>query len=503
MIPPTFHYKTEYPAFLSFSDFPSGFGYITATLKQAGHEVFGLNPNNITGYFNAKAMLVDVITKKINECKPELIGLGGLCTDYAFLRDAIEIIRGVNPKIPIVLGGQIVSNDAEDIFNILKPDYAVKGEGEWAMTRLADGMDGKKIIDSLPLNLDDMPIPDYQPFGVQDMLDNYSMATRLLYRYSRPDARPFNIVASRGCPFSCSFCIHGHRSTPYRARAIESVMEEIRVTYEKYHYNVLIILDELFAVNKKRMVDFCAGVMEGKKKYGWDFDWMMQTHASAKLDAESLSMAKEAGLFFFSYGLESASPTVLKSMNKKIEIEQVIEAQELARQAKVGFGGNLIFGDPAETMETIAESLAFWFTHCKDNFVFLATLMPYPGSAVFDKFFGKLTLEQKKHYYENIDQGVVNMTTIPDREYTEFLKLFKFLESSWLFEKDAKGTVERDSQFDKYLTAKGGAYYNITSRCSYCGDEIHYRELFAHDVQEMQIGTGCPSCNRKIKVIAG
>ena len=141
LIPPAFHYP-QYPTYLSLSDFPSGFAYLASSLKKAGHEVIGLNPNNTPGYVNAQAMITELITKKINEVKPELIGLGGLCTDYAFLRDAISVIRSVNPAIPIVLGGQIVTNDAEFIFNDLKPDFAIVGEGEEAIVKIAHIVNG-------------------------------------------------------------------------------------------------------------------------------------------------------------------------------------------------------------------------------------------------------------------------------------------------------------------------------------------------------------------------
>ena len=136
LIVPTHRYSIEYPSFLSFSDFPTGYGYLVSALKEAGHEVSGCNPNNVVGYPNAYMMIQDVISKRIEEVKPDLIGLGGLCTDYAFLRDAIGIIRQLD--IPVVLGGQIVTNDAEWIFNDLKPDYAIVGEGEEAVVGLAN-----------------------------------------------------------------------------------------------------------------------------------------------------------------------------------------------------------------------------------------------------------------------------------------------------------------------------------------------------------------------------
>ena len=145
LIPPTFHYKDSYPNFLSASDFPSGFAYLASSLKAAGHEVFGCNPNNIVGWVNAQAMVKDVVTKRVNEVKPDLIGLGGLCTDYAFLRDTMGLIRSINPQIPIVLGGQIVTNDAEFIFNDLKPDYAIQGEGEESTVRLANYLQNPNI----------------------------------------------------------------------------------------------------------------------------------------------------------------------------------------------------------------------------------------------------------------------------------------------------------------------------------------------------------------------
>ena len=137
LIIPTFHYNESYPYFLSVSDFPSGFAYLASSLKEAGHEVYGLNLNNITGYATAHDMISGEIRKAIKEFQPDLIGTGGLCIDYHFLKDTIQIIRE-ETKAPIVLGGGIVNNDAEFIFNLLKPDYCIIGEGEETICKLAN-----------------------------------------------------------------------------------------------------------------------------------------------------------------------------------------------------------------------------------------------------------------------------------------------------------------------------------------------------------------------------
>ena len=508
LVPPTFRYATEYPAFLSVSDFPTGLAYLASSLKQAGHEVYGCNPNNIVGYANAYLMLQDTLSKKIAEVKPELIGLGGLCIDYKFLKDAIGIIRQIDPKIPIVLGGQIVTNDAEFIFNDLKPDYSISGEGEEEIVQLADSRlhaNDELTVRQLPafqglplMNINKILFPDYTPFGIDEMMDEYSMATRVLYRYSRPDPRPFNIVASRGCPFSCSFCIDHHRT--YRARSIENIIEEIKVTYERYKFNILILLDELFAVSRSRLNDFSQAVLKGKEEYGWDFDWCFQTHASARFDLESLQLAKRAGCYMFSYGLESASPIVLKSMDKRIKIEQVKEAIEMAESAGIAFSANLIFGDVSETQETVAQSLAFWLEYGRRCCLFLGEVKPYPGSALFNECLKRGLIKDKKSYYETIDTVLINMTAMDNRTYAAMMSLLAQLEQGWLFPQKAVEVhyeVEPNHR-GKYQTFIGGDYYAIKARCPYCGEESQYRQLMPS--VPFMMGLSCLKCQRKIKV---
>lgn len=135
LIPPIHGYR-NFPQLLSFSDFPSGFAYVAASLEQAGHQVFGLQLNNKVGYSSGIEVIKDRVPKAISKVKPDLIGLGGICTDYHFLRDAIMVIRECC-KVPIVLGGRIITQDSE-IFEILKPDYGIVGEGEEAIVNLCN-----------------------------------------------------------------------------------------------------------------------------------------------------------------------------------------------------------------------------------------------------------------------------------------------------------------------------------------------------------------------------
>jgi anaerobic magnesium-protoporphyrin IX monomethyl ester cyclase len=514
LVVPIFHYGEKQIQFLSVSDFPTGLAYLASSLKEAGHEVVGINLNNIMGYASHQDLLKELLTTEIRKHEPDLIGIGGLCTDYAFIRDTISVLRKRTDK-PIVLGGGIVNNDAEYIFKLLKPDYAIVGEGEEAIVKLANKeenipnlwywKDGEATFTGQDYNyrpIDERPFPDYDPFNVRDMMDNYSMATRVLYRYSRPYPRPFVITTARGCPFSCTFCVH--RGGPkYRARSVANVIKEITLMHDQYGFNILIMMDELFAVNKQRMRELCEAIIKGRKELGWDFDWMFQTHASANLDKETLELAKQAGCFFFSYGIESASPTVLKSMNKKAVPEQFVEAIKLAKETGIGFGGNLIFGDTAETEETMAESLSFWLTHCRSAFVFLSNVTPYPGSQLFDDAVKKGLIPDKYQYYETIDKNMYNLTSLSDVDMELRMKFIGTMEQSWTFVKNTFAhKIEVDNtDYDKLLMKySGGNVYKITTKCPYCGEDSSYRNIMRDVKHPFFIGVGCTKCNQKIRV---
>ena len=173
--------------------------------------------------------------------------------------------------------------------------------------------------------------------------------------------------------------------------------------YDRYQFNILLMYDELFAATKKRLTDFCDALIVCREKYGWDFDWQFQTHANARLDKEAFELAKKAGCTYFSYGMESASTAVLDSMEKKTHPDQISEAIALAQEAKLGFGGNFIFGDPAETQSTIAETVDFYREHCIEAHVYISEVRPYPGSKLYlDCLEQGIIKDQKPSYEEDI-----------------------------------------------------------------------------------------------------
>lgn len=522
LVVPTHRYISEYPSFLAMCDFPVGFAYVAAALKKAGHEVIGLNPNNCPGYSSARLMLYEKIKKMLEERRPQLIGLGGLCTDYTFIKDSIAIIRSLAPEVPIVCGGGIVTHDMEFVFHLLKPDFCISGDAEEVFVQMIESLaTGYHLLDSIPnlgfwrdgIAIFTAPVfnyppvetrsfPDYSPFDPEIMIANSALAARSVYRYTRPYPRIMPLVTSRGCPFKCSFCIH-RQGTKYRTRPMADILAEIASIYETYHFNILIILDELFAVDKKRLREFCNGIMEGRRKYGWDFEWLFQTHANANLGHHELVMAKEAGCYFFSYGMESASPRVLASMSKKSRPEQIAEAIELASDIGIGFGGNFIFGDIAETPETITETMDFYLKHCMDMHVYVSQISPYPGSSLFDFCQQQGIIGDKRDFYESNSTILYNMTSMPNRAWSEWIATL-----IWPLDDTFPHviTVEPyEVKLDREPRDDNGEipFWLVSSRCPHCNVTRDFREplsLAAVAGGNAVFLTGCSSCGKRFKV---
>jgi nitrite reductase/ring-hydroxylating ferredoxin subunit len=76
--------------------------------------------------------------------------------------------------------------------------------------------------------------------------------------------------------------------------------------------------------------------------------------------------------------------------------------------------------------------------------------------------------------------------------------LVAFLEKSWSICKNATGILTEDNTIDAMTRLYGGKYFLIKSKCPHCGSEMVHKEIVKHTPS--YVGTGCPVCNRKVRV---
>ncbi len=181
-------------------------------------------------------------------------------------------------------------------------------------------------------------------------------------------------------------------------------------------------------------------------------------------------------------------------MNKRTKPEQIAAAVKLAEQAGIGFGGNLIFGDPAETEETIYESMNFLFRHLTDCVVPMMSVQPYPGSLLFDR----MTIN-KLDYYEHINETIFNMTAIPQERFTELVRMTQSLDNlQWWVKKVETTRYEKETEPDILSLTVNRSFFKVWAECPHCGAEVFYREMAAQ--APFEFFTCCTQCHKRIKV---
>ena len=472
-----------------------GFPYLAGALKAAGHDVFSVNLSYQWCGTSAYEKLKEEIVAAIRAHRPELIGVGGLTADYKFVRDAVKCCREVAPNIPIVCGGNIFTQDSEFIFHALQPNFGLIGEAEDTIVSLLNAVSsghGLKEIQNLwywengkvvknptvhsKKNLDEYPLPDYQPFDIDKFLELQNQPSTHVFSHTEKHPRIMPISLGRYCPFKCTFCCH-FDGRKYRSRTVEHLIEEIKQLYARYQFNILIIYDELFSADKSKVWHFCSCLRKLDFKFRWHCAFRV-----TDVDKDLLKEMKETGCATIAFGLESASPTVLKSMNKRISPEEIKKAIEMTAEAEIGFYANFIFGDPAETIETIKESMTFYYNYCSQVMIGFIYILPYPGSQIFQYAVDNGIISDRQLYYDEIGgmgHTGYNLTKMSDKEFYGFVD--PIIQRQDNFDKRALAYCIAKSQEDVLAADKAlpnenlhRIMYDLSLTCPYCKKHISY-----------------------------
>lgn len=406
---------------------PVGIGYILAVIKKAGYNVDCLYKKDIND-----------IDRALKNTKYNLLCTGGMSSDYNKISEIVQVAK--NNKIKVILGGPIVTCDPELISKSLNIDYSVIGEGEETIIDLLKALQNNTSLANVAgigyfiqniftitenkkttVNLDLLPFPEWDMLSFEEDLEKQEPSSHMHYPFDFP--RLYPIVGSRSCPYNCTFCYHPLGSK-YRQRTIVSIINELKVMIPKYKINIVSLYDELFSQSKDRVLLFCNEIMELQKITPWKLLWSCQMRVD-RIDEELLRLMRSAGCYMISYGFESYSDVVLKSMKKRITPEQIHRAIHITRNQGIGIQANFIFGDIAENMDTAKSTLEFWKTH---NFAAINMLfiMPIPNSEIYQYCISKQIIKDKLDFIKNNKIfNIYNMTQLNDKDFLTLQKKIK------------------------------------------------------------------------------
>jgi len=480
--------------------FPVGLSYISAVVKQENHEVDCLNLNHYDGTIEF------LVHNRLNKKNYDIVFTGGF--DYTIIEKIINTVKNQDYKPGIILGGPLLTSEAKLILNSLNVDFAVLGEGERTIVKLLECLEKKKDLKEvngicyrdekgeliftkpreLITDLDSIPPPDLEGFEYEKYLENQvSFSNVALLDYPRS----YFLLTSRGCPFQCTFCYHsvGYK---YRVRSLDSVFEEIELAIKKYKINSLYIYDDLFSIDRKRLFEFCRRLKELVNKYNHKLVWCCQLIVDKNVDEEMLETLKESGCKMVTYGFESFSPTVLKSMKKPTTPEMIESVFYKTLKAGISMSAGFIFGDIAETKETAKETLDWWKKHSKGQ-ITLNFIQPYPGCEIYNHCIKKGVIKDKLDFIKNTAYTRYINTTdnMTDEEYLDL----------------KKEVIDSLRKYPPYIVPKeiektGTDRYKIKVKCPFCKETITYGNRFMENKLFYLIPVMCRKCPHRFYVIS-
>ena len=231
-----------------------------------------------------------------------------------------------------------------------------------------------RIVSSAPVHnsrevLEKLPLPDRSGFDHQQ----YQIAIE-----KNTGLRQTSLIVTRGCPFSCDFCSKPVWGDLFRKPSFEKVFAEIE-QIRALGYTCLWIADDCFTLDNEYLTAFCNEMLRRDLPLSWTCLSRVD-----RLSPGLVDLMKRAGCIRVYLGLESGSNDTLGLMNKKVTVEQGIQAVHLFSRAGIGTAGFFMVGYPGETLESIEKTFALVLSLPLDEAWFTIPL-PLPGTPLFSR----------------------------------------------------------------------------------------------------------------------
>lgn len=352
-----------------------GVRYLEGALRREGYQVRTVFYQGFNSHSPAPTTQreLDLLCREAEKARPLLIGLSVMSSMY--LDTVNQVVKALRAKCPapLVCGGAFASL-FPDYFLDRGVDYVIRGDGEIPLCALADCLAQGRSLETVPsLSLWQDGEKVHHPMGeVPRDLDGYGIPV-----VNSPNAcfiekdhltegdpqrltRRYELVASRGCPFTCSYCSCAPlrrlmpRGTPaVRIRSVESVMEELRAAKAACPRMMMVhFYDEIFPKTPGWVDDFTAVYA---REIGLPFT--IWAHPKT-VDGPLLHKLRRVGLTEVIMGIQSGSDRVRRQVFHRYETrEEILRADRLIHQAGVPWVSyDFMLRHPFESLEDLKET---------------------------------------------------------------------------------------------------------------------------------------------------
>jgi anaerobic magnesium-protoporphyrin IX monomethyl ester cyclase len=365
------------PGFHVFSAFKLprlGLPILGTILRDKGYQVRlfcqDLAPIDWSEVLSADLVMISTITSTTPEA-------------YHIARQIKEKSRVLGRDITVVMGGAHVTFMAEEALDNCA-DFVVRGEGEQTILELCswleNGNDATSIsrISGLSYRIGNRVYHNEKRPHLRDQDSLPTPELSLIKGWEDPVIFP--VLASRGCPFDCTFCsvtkMFGHR---YRTRSPEKVLEDIKYYHRLYPHSWMFFYDDNFAADKKRTKRLLELMLENNLR----ISWTAQSRLDVVKDRELLELMQKSGCKVLYIGLESVNPQTLLEYNKRQTVEEMENSIRILHQNRIKIHGMFVLGGEQDDRDTVMQTVRSAIKWKIDT-VQMVILTPLPGTPLYD-----------------------------------------------------------------------------------------------------------------------
>ena len=364
---------------------PLGISYLASYIASHDSELqVKLIDYDITQYS------AEIWQHELSAYKPDIVGISILMLNAANGMQLARVAKQENHDIITVLGGGHASIFPHECLKY--SDIAVRGEGEKTFLEIIQGMDlasikgisylrDREFVDNPPRerisNLDELPLPLLDSFDMERYLEGGLKSGSTLG--SEGVLRAGTVLGSRGCPYGCTFCASQQFwGRAIKFRSVKNIVDEIEFLQAKYRLDKMNFQDDTINIPQNRAVEICDEIIKRGLNTKLQFYSLIRANKNF-VSPKLFQKMKAANFVQVSLGIESASPKVLKAMQKDLAPEEVRSAIKMARKAKIpSVTGNFMVGNWDESFLDVLKTWYFAFTNNIEPLFWICT--PYPGT---------------------------------------------------------------------------------------------------------------------------
>ncbi len=411
-----------------------GISYLSSLLKQHNHDTKLLIVSRSFGNKN-----YDIVRKKIEIFKPDIIGFYSVATQYKFISNISKFIKLNYPEIFLIIGGPHAT---------LNPDKVVKdsfdaiciGEGEEPMLELANMLQKNEFpsnIKNLWIKKDSI-LEKNQMAPFYEKLDLLPFPDRTIWEEYIDYVPNFvgnniSIILGRGCPYSCPYCCnHALRKITdgnyVRFRSPQNIIEEIKLVHEKYPLENNVFLEiESFNINKEWAIKVCNEIEKYNKSLVTPLSFGSNIRITPNANFEPLFEAcRRANISPLNIGLESGSERVRKDILKRnYSNDDVIKTINLAKKYGLSYKFQVMIGIPGETIEDLKETIKICRI-CQPKEVLLYIFYPYPGTDLYELCKKMKLLQEQIDVKMERRQAIMNLPGFNKKQIQRSYRWFNY-----------------------------------------------------------------------------